>query len=158
MLLQQYKVRCSKTANDHSHVSRVWGSNDQIEIKTLGLKAFFHGIQWTQKTTKIGYSVKYRRTEVRNLPRQSKHLPPSWNYSVYVQLTQGVWISFENPLNVLNAFFIPKCDFAWQNGVTGRLLTAQCCKKTKNSFICIFCLRLLFFKFVSNTITFSLIK
>ena len=23
MLLQQYKVRCSKTANDHSHVSRV---------------------------------------------------------------------------------------------------------------------------------------
>ena len=107
-------------------------------IKKLGIKAFFHGIQWAQKQEKsVKYPCrslapgikKYRRTEVYNLPHQSKHLLPSWKF-FNVQLTQGVWMSFENPLNCLNPSFRPKvwlCVTKWCE------MIAQCCKKRENS-------------------------
>ena len=170
MLLQQYKLCCSKTANNNFQVSRVQAPMIRccklFKIIKLGLTAFLTVLSEHKKREK---SVKY---PCRPLARYSENTDEQkfitflkvsicrhlGNYSVYVQLTQGVWFSFENPLNVLNASFMPKCDFAWHNGVTGRLMTARCCKKAKNSFIFIFCLWLLFFKFVWNTITFSLIK
>ena len=132
--------------------------------KKLGLKAFLDGIQWTKKREKsVKYpcrsfardSKKYRRTEGYITffikVRICCHLE---NYSMS-SLHNGVagglnfnWKSAER--------LKPLCDFAWQNGVTGRLMIAQCCKKRKNSFF--FPFTVTFFKFVLNTMTFSLIK
>ena len=66
---------------------------------------------------------------------RSKHRPPCWKCSVYVTLTQTVWISLESPLygltRSLEQYFFALCDFAWQSDVTLRLLIVQKCNNKK---------------------------
>ena len=117
-MLQQYKVRCSKTANNNFQVSRVQAPMIRccklFKIIKLGLTAFLTVLSEHKKREK---SVKY---PCRPLARYSENTDEQkfitflkvsicrhlGNYSVYVQLTQRVWISSENSLYGLNASFI----------------------------------------------------
>ena len=126
MWLQKYKVRCSKTANNNSHVSRVCMRSKELIFQWsdaenyLKLKSLFwrYSVNTKNEKNRLNILVDPWPVTARNTDER-KFITFLIKGSICRHLlTQRVWISFENPLNGLISFQIVtlRDKMVWQEG------------------------------------------